>query len=138
MPFDSGLFMCDTSWQVSLSPCLSISPLLPPLLASLSPYISKSFLSSLPDDDFASYFPERMEEIKRMHPLSLTFSNSLRRFLSFFSFWSSHYAYVTAVVTIPQFYHFHSFFFLCVLSLEVSINVFKVICLSLTVSIPVR
>ena len=84
MPFDSGLFMCDTSWQVSLSPCLSLSPLLPPLLASLSLHISKSFLSSLPDDDFASYFPERMEEIKRMHPLSLTLNKFLASVPFFF------------------------------------------------------
>ena len=131
-------------WYVlskSLSLLVSLSPLLPPVLVSLSPHISKSFLSSLPDDDSASYFPERMEEIERecIHSLSL-WINSLHLFLSFFSFWYCHYAYVTPFVIIPQFfYHFHSFFFfLCVLSLEVSINLFKLTHLSLTVSIPVH
>ena len=106
--FDSGLFMCDTS-----SPSLSPSPLLPPLLASLSTHTSKPFLSSLPDDDLASYFPERMKGIKTecIHSLSL-WINSLHLFLSFFASWYSHYACVTPFVIIPQFfYHFHSFFF---------------------------
>ena len=128
-----------------IPPGKSLSLLVSLFLLSSLPCLPHFLFTSLnlfcPHSQMMTLLHISLREWKKLreciHSLSL-WINSWHRFLSFFSCWSSHYAYVTPFAIIPQFYHFLSFLFLCVLSLEVSINVFKVICLALTVSIPVR